>query len=62
MSGHRMIGESLGALQQNVVLDATGLLDDNAIINHLAGGDEHKAAMLRAILGSEDFEAGTPEQ
>ena len=62
MTGNRMIGQSLGAVQQNVVLDATSLMDDNAIIDRLAGGDEHKAAMLRAIIGADDFEAGPPEQ
>ncbi len=62
MTGNRMIGQSLGAVQQNVVLDATSLMDDNAIINRLAGGDEHKAAILRAIIGADDFEQETPKQ
>ena len=60
MTGNRMIGQSLGAVQQNVVLDATSLMDDAAIINRLAGGDEHKAAILRAIIGSEDFVSDAP--
>ena len=62
MTGHRMIGQSIGAVQQNVRLDASSLLDDSALIAKLAGDDEHKAAMLRAIIGAEDFEQETPKQ
>ncbi len=61
MTGHRMIGQSIGAVQQNIRLDASSLLDDSALIAKLAGDDEHKAAMLRAIIGSEDFEQETPK-
>ena len=31
-------------------------LDDDALIDSLAGGDEHKRAMLREILGADTFD------
>ncbi len=61
MTGNRMIGQSLGAVQQTVVLDASSLVSDEALIARLAGDDERKVAMLRAIIGAEEFEQETPK-
>ena len=61
MTGIRQAGQAIGALQNTVVLDATSLLDDNAIIARLAGDDPRKAAMLRAIIGADDFDQEPPK-
>ena len=61
MTGLRQLGQATGALQNTVMLDATGLLDDTAIIARLAGDDPRKAAMLRAIIGAEEFEQEAPK-
>ena len=62
MTGLRQLGQATGALQNTVMLDATGLLDDTAIIARLAGDDPRKAAMLRAIIGADDFDQEAPKQ
>ena len=61
MTGIRQAGQAIGALQNTVVLDASSLVSDDALIARLAGDDPRKAAMLRAIIGAEDFEQETPK-
>lgn len=46
--------QCLGMLKENLTISAEAKLSDDQILDKLAGKDEHKRAMFKAILGQSD--------
>ena len=54
-SWDKTISQCLGMTREHVVLSAEKSLTDEELIASLAQGDEHRAKMLRAVLGKDGF-------
>ncbi len=50
----RLRGQAIGVLQEKTIVTDERALPDSALIERLAKGDPHKAAMLKTILGDAD--------
>ncbi len=52
----RVVAQILGMTSERFVLGAEKSESDDELVARLSGGDEHKAAMLRSIIGKDSFE------
>ncbi len=52
----RVLCQTLGMMRDTLVLSAEKSETDDELVARLSGGDEHKAKMLRTIIGKDTFE------
>ena len=53
----RMAGQALGVLKDRVIISTEQTMPDEDLVKALAGDDENKAEILRAIIGRPTFNA-----